>query len=84
MSRRNKILVEEARADLNQLKAKVAGSRTHEEAKFEAANEVGIPLKKGYNGQMTAKQAGKIGGHLGGNMVKSLVEMAKENLKVQK
>ena len=80
MTRRKKILVEDARTELDHLKAKVAGSKNHEEAKFEAAKEVGVPFKKGYNGQMTAKQAGKIGGHLGGSMVKALVKMAQENL----
>ncbi|WP_394231399.1 small, acid-soluble spore protein, alpha/beta type [Niallia oryzisoli] len=78
---RNKILVPEARAELNQLKAKVAGTQSPEDAKFEAAEEVGVPLKKGYNGQLTAEQAGKVGGRLGGNMVKELVKMAQQNLK---
>ena len=30
--------------------------------KMEAANEVGVNLKQGYNGDLTAKQAGSIGG----------------------
>lgn len=77
---RRKILVKNARTELDCLKARVAGSINHEEAKFEAAKEVGIPLPKGYNGEMTAKQAGKIGGYLGGGMVKMLVKMARENL----
>lgn len=39
--------------------------------KMQAANEVGVPLKdKGYNGDLTAKQAGSIGGQ----MVKKMVE----------
>ena len=83
MTRRKKILVEDARTELNHLKAKVAGSKNHKEAKFEVAKEVGVPLTKGYNGQMTAKQAGKIGGYLGGNMVKTLVKMTRENLNKQ-
>lgn len=80
MPRRNKILVPEARKGLDHLKAKVAGTNNPEQAKFEAAAEVGVPLKQGYNGKLTAEQAGKVGGRLGGSMVKELVKMAQENL----
>ena len=38
--------------------------------KMEAANEVGVDLKQGYNGDLTSKQAGSIGGQ----MVKKMVE----------
>jgi len=38
--------------------------------KVEAASEVGVNLKQGYNGEMTSKEAGKIGGQ----MVKKMVE----------
>ena len=78
--RRNKILVPEARIGLDALKAKVANTGNPEDAKFEAAEEVGVPLKKGYNGQLTSEQAGKVGGRLGGSMVRELVKMAQENL----
>jgi small acid-soluble spore protein D (minor alpha/beta-type SASP) len=77
---RNKILVPEARKGLDDLKAKVVGADHPSNAKFEAAEEVGVPLQKGYNGQLTSEQAGKIGGKLGGSMVKELVRMAQENL----
>lgn len=77
---RNKILVREARKGLDDLKAKVAGTDNPENAKFEAAQEVGVPLTKGYNGNLTSEQAGKVGGRLGGSMVKELVKMAQENL----
>ncbi|MED3622910.1 alpha/beta-type small acid-soluble spore protein [Neobacillus thermocopriae] len=81
MARRNKILVPEAREAMDQLKAKVVQSSSPENAKFEAATEVGVPLKKGYNGQLTSEQAGKVGGRLGGSMVRELVKMAQENLR---
>lgn len=38
--------------------------------KHEVANELGITLNKGYNGNMTSKDAG----HIGGNMVKKMIE----------
>jgi small acid-soluble spore protein D (minor alpha/beta-type SASP) len=80
LARRTKILVPEARSGLDALKAKVAHTGSPEDAKFEAAAEVGVPLKKGYNGQLTSEQAGKVGGRLGGSMVRELVKMAQENL----
>jgi len=43
--------------------------------KVEAASEVGVNLKNGYNGDLTAQQAGSIGGH----MVKKMVESYKNN-----
>ncbi len=36
--------------------------------KMEAANEVGVNLKQGYNGDLTAKQAGSIGGQMVNNI----------------
>lgn len=48
-----------------------------EQFKMEAANEVGVALKQGYNGDLTAKQAGSIGGH----MVKKMVEDYENRIK---
>ena len=48
-----------------------------ENFKMQAANEVGVNLKQGYNGDITAKQAGSIGGQ----MVKKMVESYENNLK---
>ena len=38
--------------------------------KYEVANQLGINLKQGYNGDLTSKQAG----YIGGNMVKKMIE----------
>lgn len=38
--------------------------------KHEVANELGITLNQGYNGNLTSKDAG----HIGGNMVKKMIE----------
>lgn len=46
--------------------------------KFEIADDLGIELKRGYNGDITAREAGRIGGRIGGNMVKVMVRMAEE------
>lgn len=52
----NKINVPEAKAALEQYK-------------FEIANEIGVPLKKGYNGDLTSAQNGYVGGY----MVKKMI-----------
>ena len=48
------------------------------EFKFEIAEDLGIPLNHGYNGDITAREAGRIGGRIGGNMVKVMIRMAEE------
>ena len=45
--------------------------------KMEAANEVGVQLKQGYNGDLTSREAGSIGGQL----VKKMIESYENNLK---
>ena len=60
----NKTLVPEAKAALDQFK-------------MEAANEVGVTLSQGYNGNLTSKQAGSIGGQ----MVKKMVEKYENDIK---
>ena len=53
----NRIVVPEAREALDRFK-------------MEAANEVGVNLKEGYNGHLTSREAGSIGGQ----MVKKMIE----------
>ncbi|KHD85073.1 alpha/beta-type small acid-soluble spore protein [Heyndrickxia ginsengihumi] len=91
MSRRKrKPLVASSRNALDQFKAEVMKKQgydvplDHPDAvKYEVAKEQGIPLKKGYNGSLTSEQAGKVGGPIGGNMVKEMIRMAQEQLKKQ-
>jgi len=47
-----------------------------EKFKMEAANEVGVTLNKSYNGDITAKQAGSVGGQ----MVKKMIQQAEQNI----
>ncbi|MDH5159397.1 alpha/beta-type small acid-soluble spore protein [Heyndrickxia oleronia] len=87
MSNRRKTLVPEARNALDYFKGKVMQEKGYQvdqrepnNVKFEVAKEQGIPLKKGYNGHLTSEQAGKVGGPIGGNMVKEMIRMAQEQL----
>ena len=63
-SNRSKINVPEARAAMDKFK-------------MEAAREVSVNLTNGYNGELTSKQAGSIGGQ----MVKKMIESYENNLK---
>ena len=60
----NKKVVPEAKQALNRFK-------------MEVANEVGVNLKEGYNGDLTSKEAGSIGGR----MVKKMVEAYENSIK---
>jgi hypothetical protein len=44
--------------------------------KYEVANEVGVNLKQGYNGDLTSKDAGYVGGY----MVKKMIEQAERSM----
>jgi hypothetical protein len=48
--------------------------------KFEVAKSLGIPLSPGNNGQLTTEEAGKIGGQIGGAMVREMIRMAQQQL----
>lgn len=52
----------------------MANKQTFNEMKYEVAREVGVPLKEGYNGDLTSRQAGKIGG----TIVQKVFEQYKE------
>lgn len=45
--------------------------------KMEAATEVGVNLKQGYNGDLTSKEAGSVGGQ----MVKQMIKKYEEGMK---
>lgn len=59
----NKVNVPEAKAALNQFK-------------YEVANEIGVPLKQGYNGDLTSAQNGYVGGY----MVKKMIEAQEKKM----
>ncbi len=64
MARSNKLVVPEAREALDRFK-------------MESASEVGVNLKQGYNGDLTSKQAGSVGGQ----MVKKMIEAYENSAK---
>lgn len=44
--------------------------------KYEVANEIGVPLKQGYNGDLTSAQNGYVGGY----MVKKMIEAQEKQM----
>jgi hypothetical protein len=66
MSSRNRAEVPEAKEALDRFK-------------YEVANELGVPLKKGYNGDLTSKQNGSVGGY----MVKKMIQDAEKRMSGQ-
>ena len=64
MRSNNRIVVPEAKDEMNKFK-------------MEAANEVGVDLKQGYNGHLTSREAGSVGGQ----MVKKMIESYENKLK---
>ena len=64
MTNSNKSVVPEAQEALNKFK-------------YEVANEVGVNLKQGYNGDLSSKDAGRIGG----NMVRKMIQQVENNMK---
>ena len=64
MKNNNQINIPEARAAMDKFK-------------MEAASEVGVNLKEGYNGDLTSREAGSVGGQ----MVNKMVEAYEQSLK---
>jgi hypothetical protein len=69
-------MVPASREALDLLKARLQNVDKPDQAKYKVADSLNIPLSHGYNGQLTAHDAGKIGGELGGSMVKELIRSA--------
>ena len=63
-SNSNRLVVPEAQEAMNKFK-------------MEAANEVGVDLKEGYNGHLTSREAGSVGGQ----MVKKMIESYEKGMK---
>lgn len=80
MGRKNKILVPEAREGLDQMKEKLLNERYGTNDKYEIAQEQNVPISEGYNGEIKSKDAGRMGGAIGGSMVRELVRMAEQQL----
>ena len=57
-------------------KAYPQAKQAMEQFKYEVANEIGVPMKQGYNGDLTSAQNGYVGGY----MVKKMIERAEQEM----
>lgn len=64
MARSNKLVVPEAKQAMDNLK-------------YEVAQQMGVNLKQGYNGDLTSKQAGSVGGEMVKRMIQSYEKTSK-------
>jgi small acid-soluble spore protein D (minor alpha/beta-type SASP) len=85
--RSRRVLVPGAEQSLEQFKVQVMKDKGYDvnpeqpnAVKYEVAHTLGIPLSRGYNGHIQAEDAGKIGGPIGGAMVREMVRMAQQKL----
>lgn len=87
MTSDREILVPEARQALDRFKGKVMAEEGYsvglydpEKVKYEVAEDLGIDMDSKYNGEMTTKEAGKIGGAIGGKMVQEMIKLAEQSI----
>jgi len=85
--RSNRLVVPEASEGMERFKSEVMSRNGYavnrsepQNVKYEVAKTLGIPLSPNGNGSLTTEQAGKIGGQIGGSMVKEMIRMAQEKL----
>jgi small acid-soluble spore protein D (minor alpha/beta-type SASP) len=89
MGRRSsrRLVVPEAEQGLDAFKVAVmqregyrVDPRHPDNVKYEVAKQMGITLKPGDNGTLTTESAGRVGGKIGGTMVREMIRLAKEQL----
>jgi small acid-soluble spore protein D (minor alpha/beta-type SASP) len=89
MSRRRgrNLIVPEASAGVERFKGEVMRQKGYAvpvnepgNVKYEVAQSLGIPLTQGRNGHLSTEQAGKVGGQIGGTMVREMIRMAQRQL----
>jgi small acid-soluble spore protein D (minor alpha/beta-type SASP) len=81
---RNRLLIPEARRAMDQFQSDVMQregySTDAHNVKYEVAKQLGVPLEPGNNGQLTTEDAGKVGGKIGGAMVRDMIKLAQQQL----
>ena len=76
-SNTSKMAVPQAKEAMNRFKQEVASEIGALDMSYYDAPKIGVPLKEGYNGDLTSAQAGSIGGE----MVKKMIMKQEEQMK---
>lgn len=84
---RNRLLVPGAEQAVSAFKADVmrqegftVNPERPDDVKYEVARSLGVPLNQGDNGQLQTEQAGRVGGKIGGSMVREMIRLAQEKM----
>jgi small acid-soluble spore protein D (minor alpha/beta-type SASP) len=87
---RRRLLVQGAEQGMQTLKADVmrqegfaVNPNRPDDVKVEVARSLGVTLEPGDNGDLRTEDAGRIGGRIGGAMVREMIRMAQEKLTEQ-
>lgn len=54
-----------------------------DDVKYEVAKTLGVPLQPGDNGELQTEDAGRVGGKIGGPMVREMIRLAQEQMMKQ-
>lgn len=84
---RRRLLVSEAEQGMQALKADVMKREGYsvnparpDDVKYEVAKTLGVPLQPGDNGELQTEDAGRVGGKIGGPMVREMIRLAQEQM----
>lgn len=87
---RRRLLVSEAEQGMQALKADVMKREGYsvnparpDDVKYEVAKTLGVPLQPGDNGELQTEDAGRVGGKIGGPMVREMIRLAQEQMMKQ-
>lgn len=88
MSRRRKYVVPGTEREMQAFKGEAMRNEGYavnpsrpDDVKFEVAKALGVPLKtEGENGALSTASAGKVGGKIGGTMVREMIRLAQQRI----
>lgn len=68
------------KADVMKREGYTVNPQRPNDVKYEVAKELGVPLHPSDNGDLTTEEAGKIGGKIGGTMIREMIRLAQQQI----
>ncbi|MGG1314055.1 alpha/beta-type small acid-soluble spore protein [Cohnella laeviribosi] len=68
------------KADVMKQEGYAVNPNRPDDAKFEVAKDLGVPLRPRDNGELSTESVGRVGGKIGGPMVREMIRLAQERL----